>query len=148
MTRRQTMPRQWMIVDTAADDASLEAARYGTGILVIGRPGAAQLRRMRLLARSRRLAIAIEEDGESARVHNLRELRSALLRGVPLILLSPIFPTRSHPDWPPIPRMRAAAWARLANRRLVALGGMNAQRYAKIASLGFIGWAGISAFRT
>jgi hypothetical protein len=43
--------------------------------------------------------------------------------------------------------MRAAAFARLAQRRLIALGGMDAQRYAKIAPLGFIGWAGISAFR-
>jgi thiamine-phosphate pyrophosphorylase len=94
------------------------------------------------------LAVAIEERGDAARVHSLRELRTALLRGVPLILLSPIFPTRSHPDWRPIPRMRAAALARLADRRLLALGGMNASRYATIARLGFIGWAGISAFRT
>jgi hypothetical protein len=43
--------------------------------------------------------------------------------------------------------MRAAALAALADRKLVALGGMNPKRYAKIAPLGFIGWAGISAFR-
>ena len=41
----------------------------------------------------------------------------------------------------------AATLARLTGRNAVALGGMNAPRYAKIASLGFIGWAGISAFR-
>jgi hypothetical protein len=44
--------------------------------------------------------------------------------------------------------MRSAALARLAGRRAIALGGMNRERYAKIAPLGFIGWAGISAFRT
>jgi hypothetical protein len=44
--------------------------------------------------------------------------------------------------------MRAAAFARLAKRRAIALGGMDAQRYARLAQLGFIGWAGISAFRT
>jgi thiamine-phosphate pyrophosphorylase len=42
--------------------------------------------------------------------------------------------------------MRAAALARLARRRLVALGGMDARRYAKIARLGFSGWAGIDAY--
>jgi thiamine-phosphate pyrophosphorylase len=80
-------------------------------------------------------------------VHDNRELRDALLRRMPLILMSPLYPTASHPHWRPIPAMRAAAFARLAQRRLIALGGMDAQRYAKIAPLGFIGWAGISAFR-
>jgi thiamine monophosphate synthase len=44
--------------------------------------------------------------------------------------------------------MRAAALAALGSRKLIALGGMNAERYARIAQLGFMGWAGISAFRT
>jgi thiamine-phosphate pyrophosphorylase len=65
-----------------------------------------------------------------------------------MILLSPIYETRSHTDWKPLPRMQASALARLADRRLIALGGMNARRYARVAPLGFIGWAGISAFRT
>jgi thiamine-phosphate pyrophosphorylase len=78
----------------------------------------------------------------------MRELRRAMVRRAPIILLSPIFPTRSHPDWQPMPRMRAATLARLVDRRAIALGGMDARRYAKIARLGFIGWAGISAFRT
>jgi hypothetical protein len=47
--------------------------------------------------------------------------------------------TQTHADWPPIPRMRAATLARLAHRQLIALGGMNEQRYAKIAALGFKG---------
>ena len=81
-------------------------------------------------------------------MHDVRELRRALLKRTPIILLSPIHPTQSHPDWRPQPRMRAAALARLARRKLFALGGMNRKRYAKIAPLGFIGWAGISAFRT
>jgi hypothetical protein len=44
--------------------------------------------------------------------------------------------------------MRAAAMARLAGRRLIALGGMTEKRYLRIRPLGFQGWAGISAFRT
>jgi thiamine-phosphate pyrophosphorylase len=148
MTRRQTMPRQWLILDAAVGVASMEVLQRGNGVIIIGRPGAAQVRRIRAMARAHGLTVAFEARGDAARVHNLRELRNALLRDVPLILLSPIFPTRSHPEWRPIPRMRAAALARLANRRLLALGGMDAKRYATIAPLGFIGWAGISAFRT
>lgn len=93
--------------------------------------------------------IAVEPGGEgrtATRVHNLTELRRALLDRAPLILLSPIFATASHPDWVPIPRMRAAAYARLAKRRLIALGGMDERRFAHIAPLGFVGWAGISAW--
>jgi thiamine-phosphate pyrophosphorylase len=67
---------------------------------------------------------------------------------VPLVLLSPIYSTLSHPDWRPIPRMRAAALARLGGGKLIALGGMNRKRYATMERLGFIGWAGISAFKT
>jgi thiamine-phosphate pyrophosphorylase len=81
-------------------------------------------------------------------VHNAPELCRALLAGTPLILLSQIFPTSSHPDWKPIPRMRAAALARLGGRRLLALGGMDARKFARVRKLGFQAWAGISAFRT
>jgi thiamine-phosphate pyrophosphorylase len=44
--------------------------------------------------------------------------------------------------------MRAAALARLAGRKLVALGGMDERRFRRVERLGFVGWAGISAFRT
>jgi thiamine-phosphate pyrophosphorylase len=81
-------------------------------------------------------------------VHNVRELPGALLARTPLILLSPLYPTSSHPGWKPIPRMRAAALARLGERKLLALGGMDARKYALVKRLGFRGWAGISAFRT
>jgi thiamine-phosphate pyrophosphorylase len=104
--------------------------------------------RLRTIARTRGLVIADEARGQAVRVHNLAELRGALIARVPMILLSPIYPTPSHPDWPPIPRMRAAATARLAHRSLFALGGMNDRRFARIRRLGFQGWAGVSAFRT
>jgi thiamine-phosphate pyrophosphorylase len=78
----------------------------------------------------------------------MRELRRALLARTPLILLTPLYPTGSHHDWKPIPHMRAAALARLGQRKLFALGGMNARKFARIRALGFQGWAGIWAFRT
>jgi thiamine-phosphate pyrophosphorylase len=148
MPRRQTIPRQWLIV--MADDDVERATRLarGSGVLVLGQLSPGRLRRLSTIARAHGLQLASEEAGSAARVHDLGELRRALLARTPLVLLSPIHPTATHPGWEPIPRMRAAALARLGRRRLVALGGMNPKRYAAVERLGFIGWAGISAFRT
>jgi hypothetical protein len=150
MTRRQTTPEQWLILDRLSGDevwTRLRRLPRESGILLLVRLSAAERRRLRHLAKLRDLTITTDGPQKAARVHNMRELRRALLRRAPLILLSPLYRTESHPDWQPLPRMRAAAYARLATRRAVALGGMNARHYAKIAPLGFIGWAGISAFR-
>ena len=148
MPCRQTVPSQWLIV---TGDVAFDAVRRlprGSGVLVIGRLSTGALRRLKTIVRSRDLRVAIEGRQTAARVHNLGELRRALLARTPLVLLSPIYPTATHPEWAPIPRMRAAAFARLGERRLVALGGMNSKRYAAVERLGFIGWVGISAFRT
>ena len=150
MTRRQTVPEQWLILDRPPDGsiwAGLRRLPRGNGVLVLPHLDTAAQRRLRNLAALRNLTLVTEDRG-AARVHDVRELRRALLSRRRLLFLSPLYPTRSHPDWRPLPRMRAASLASLADRRLVALGGMNARRYAKIAPLGFIGWAGISAFRT
>ena len=146
MPRRQTIPRQWLIA--LADEGLSAAARLprGSGVLLLAPLSPRAMRRLRSIARLRGLRVASEEC--AARVHNTGELRRALLARKPLVLLSPIHPTRTHPDWEPIPRMRAAALARLGRRRLLALGGMNEESYAAVEQLGFIGWAGISAFRT
>jgi thiamine-phosphate pyrophosphorylase len=151
MTRRQTDPERWLIVASAPREQDWPAIRRlprGSGVLLLRKLGANEQRRLRNLAKLRDLSIAVEGRPVAARVHDLRELRHALLRQTQLILLSPIYETGSHPDWKPLRRMRASALARLAGRKAIALGGMNAQRYARIAPLGFIGWAGISAFRT
>ena len=141
------MPEQWLIVDQP-DISVVKQLPRGSGVLLLVRLTTVELRRLRHVARLRGLAIVEERSQTAARVHNLHELRQALLRRTPLILISPLYRTSSHPDWPPLPKMRAVALARLARRRAVALGGVNQKRYAKVAPLGFIGWAGISAFRT
>jgi thiamine-phosphate pyrophosphorylase len=154
MKRRQTMPRQWLIADHRLGEQLWPIARRlptGAGVLILyqdlGRGERARVfRRLRRLPR--RLAIADEAIGGAVRVHNLRELRRALLARTPMILLSPLYHTPSHPDWLPLQRMRAAALARLAGRNVIALGGMDARRFSRIERLGFQAWAGISAFRT
>lgn len=150
MTRRQTVPEQWLIIDRHSDRAlwsSLRRLPRHSGVLLLRQLGSGEFRRLHRLARVRSLMVVTEAPQTAARVHNMRELRKALLRRTPLVLLSPIHPTSSHPDWQPLARMRAATLARLAGRNAIALGGMNRKRYAKIAPLGFKGWAGISAFR-
>ena len=155
MKRRQTsVPRQWLIADGRIGEQLESAVRRlppGSGVLVLYRD-MAPAQRARLLAKLRHLAsnrglvIADELAGESARVHDLRELRRAGLAGVPLLFLSPIFPTRSHPDRHPLPTMEAAALLNLAKVPIIALGGMNARRFRRVERLGFHGWAGIDAW--
>ena len=152
MTRRQT--EQWLIADERLGDRLWPIVRTlprGSGVIVLYRE-LPQRERRKILRRLRRtderLRIVDEASGRAVRVHNIRELRQALLARTPMILLSPLYPTASHPDWQPMPRLRAAALARLAGRKLIALGGMNARRFSRIERLGFQGWAGIDAFRT
>jgi thiamine-phosphate pyrophosphorylase len=154
MTRRQTsIPRQWLVVDARLGDQLWKAMRRlprGGGVLVLVHdlPAGEReslIRRLRRQAALKSLPIVNEARG-AARVHNLPELRRAMLARTPLILLSPLYVTRTHPDWQPMPRMRAAAYARLAGRGLIALGGMNEGRFRRIERLGFVGWAGIDAW--
>lgn len=75
-----------------------------------------------------------------ATVHDLRELAQALRKGADGVLLSPAFPTRSHPCAPSLGPVR---WRLLAARStvpVIALGGM-AQRTAR--RLGWPRWAAI-----
>jgi thiamine-phosphate pyrophosphorylase len=157
MKRRQTsMPGQWLIADERNVEQlwpALRKIRRGSGVLVLLRDIAPQerlklLRKLRQVGRMKSLTIVDESAGSAKRVHNIRELRSALLAHTPMILLSPLYSTASHPDWVPLPRMRAAALARLAGRRLIALGGMSAKRFSRVERLGFQAWAGLGAFRT
>jgi len=151
MPRRQICPGQWLIVDRQPADElrrAISALPRGSGVLLLRRPDPHGQRWLWHAANRRSLVFLVEEQRTARRVHDQRELTRALLKRSGLILISPIWPTSSHPDWKPLPRMRAAALARLARRKAIALGGMNQERYAKIARLGFIGWAGISAFRT
>ncbi|HEX3422163.1 MAG TPA: thiamine phosphate synthase [Sphingomicrobium sp.] len=146
MSRRQTVPAKWLIVAGGAPIGAAKRLPRGSGLLLLQEPPATEMRRLRILARERQLQLVIENRRTAARVHDGRELRKALLARSRLIFLSPLFPTSTHPDWKPAPRMRAAALARLGGRRLIALGGMNERRYAKVAPLGFVGWAGVSAW--
>ncbi|HET7316575.1 MAG TPA: thiamine phosphate synthase [Sphingomicrobium sp.] len=155
MRRRQSStPRQWLIADERLGGElwnALDRLPRGSGVLLMHRnlrkaERARLLTKLRREARRRNLTIVDEAAGGAARVHNMRELRQAASAGAPLLFLSPLFPTRSHPDWTPLPRMRAATLARLSPVPVIALGGMDVRRFRRVQRLGFYGWAGIDAW--
>jgi thiamine-phosphate pyrophosphorylase len=154
MKRRQTLPRQWLVADARFADQLWPAVRAlpkGSGVLFLYRDlhkgeRARALAKLRRLARARGLIIVDEGAGEAARVHDAKEIRQAGIAGIPIVFLSPMFRTRSHPGWEPIPRMRAAALLRLTEAPVMALGGVTERRFRRIRRLGFSGWAAIDAW--
>ncbi len=71
-------------------------------------------------------------------VHSLRELAQA--RRADAILLSPVFPTRSHPGGANLGAVRFLSLARRSRHPIIALGGMNP---ARARHLGAPRWAAI-----
>ncbi len=78
--------------------------------------------------------------------HDLGELRAAERAGADLLFLSPVFPTRSHPDTAALGPEGFARLARATDLPVLALGGMNPERGRKLQAHGAYGWAGIDAF--
>jgi thiamine-phosphate pyrophosphorylase len=79
----------------------------------------------------------------TAPAHDRRELVEAQ-READLVLLSPVFPTHSHPGAPALGATRFAALAGRAKRPVIALGGMTRRRARTLR--GIYGWAAIDAW--
>lgn len=75
-----------------------------------------------------------------ATAHNLQELGLAARLGADAALLSPVFPTRSHPGGRVLGTVRFRLLARQAVLPVIALGGMSAVR---ARTLGWRSWAAI-----
>lgn len=167
MKRRHPLPRLWLMTDERQGDGlwtGLERLPAGAGIVFrhYGLPTAerrALFGRVRQIARQRRLTLLVAGaplaggDGAhgrrgaglmSASAHNLRELREAERGGADLVFLSPVFATRSHPGEEPLGPRRFALLAHQARVPVIALGGMNAERFRSLG--GAYGWAGIDAW--
>ena len=147
------MPQEWLITDARLGDVIAVVRRLprGTGVLVrqheLSRSERHRLlRRLRWLGRGHNLLIVDEASGCSSKVHDVPELRQALLRRSEIIFVSPMHETRTHPGWSPLPRMGAAALVRLSCRPVLALGGKNARRFRAMKALGFAGWGGIDGW--
>jgi len=72
--------------------------------------------------------------------HSLRELGMAQRMHAEAIVLSPVFPTRSHPGAGTLGPVRFRLLARHAQAPVIALGGMNRHR---ASSLRWKNWAAI-----
>ena len=82
----------------------------------------------------------------SAPVHDVTEMRAAERNGADVLLLSPVFPTRSHRGARALGRVRFALLVRQARRPVIALGGMDAQRWQEMRGTGATGWAAIDGW--
>ena len=174
MRSRQPLPHLWLMTDERMGEALWQAlVRLPRGSGVIFRHHATKDRRalfervraiarrrglLLLLAGSPREAAGWRADGVHGRsphrrtprpllrttpVHDARELTAAQGHAV---LLSPVFKTRSHPGAPTLGPLRFAVLARRSALPVIALGGMDASAYRRLARLGACGWAGIDAF--
>lgn len=91
---------------------------------------------------SRRQSIGLH----SRSVHSRTEAIAAKRAGMGLLFVSPVHATRSHPGARPLGSRRAATIARGLGIPAIALGGMNAMRFARLRDSGFYGWAAIDAW--
>ncbi|MGF1453899.1 MAG: thiamine phosphate synthase [Alphaproteobacteria bacterium] len=82
----------------------------------------------------------------TAAVHTMGDAMRAWRSGVDGVLVSPVFPTRSHPGAPALGPLAAARLAAAFPGPVFALGGMDEGRWRRLAPLGFAGWAGIGAW--
>jgi len=152
--------------------AALHALPRGAGVIFrhyrLAPPARRALfERVRRIARKRRLvlllagtprqALAWRADGVHGRsplrsphpmmrtvpVHRAFELQSRAVRNADLVLLSPVFATRSHPGARVLGRLRFGLIARRARRPVVALGGMTLRRARAMRAMRLYGWAAI-----
>jgi thiamine-phosphate pyrophosphorylase len=84
----------------------------------------------------------------SAPVHNHAEMAEARRLHADIMLLSPLYTTRSHPGNRPLGLIRFRQLAALSGgAKLIALGGMTRQKAAMLNKSLVHGWAAIDAFK-
>ncbi|OJY65924.1 MAG: thiamine phosphate synthase [Sphingobium sp. 66-54] len=79
----------------------------------------------------------------SAPAHDSAELKAAHRAGAAVVLLSPLFATRSHPGGAALGLARFAALARRAPMPAIALGGVRPRHARLVGRLGAAGYAAI-----
>lgn len=82
----------------------------------------------------------------TAACHTAVSLRRADAGGADACLLSPVFPTDSHPGAPALGPWRFAALVRLSRRPVYALGGIDARNVRRLSNTGACGIAAIGVF--
>jgi thiamine-phosphate pyrophosphorylase len=167
MHRRQPLPRLWLMTDERQGEAlwtALDRLPPKSGIVFrhygLGRSERRALwDEVRRIGTEKRLVLIVAGDPlpgghgchnrrgrgiSTASAHSLAELKAAERAGVDLVFLSPVFPTRSHPEARPLGPRRFSLLAHQARVPVIALGGMDAEKARTLG--GAYGWGGIDAF--
>ncbi len=82
----------------------------------------------------------------TAAAHSPAALYRAKAAGADAALLSPVFPTASHPEREALGLLRFAAWCRKSPLPVYALGGVSTANMSRLKGCGARGLAGISGF--
>jgi thiamine-phosphate pyrophosphorylase len=153
MSRRQPLPRLWLMTDERQGEglwAALERLPRGSGVVfrhysLEPKERRRLFERVKRVAKRRRLLVLPGRiDRLSASAHNLRELKKAEHSGAAFVFLSPAFATRSHPGARPLGPVRFGLIAGQARIPVIALGGMDARKARRLPHI--YGWAGIDAW--
>lgn len=117
------------------------ARRAGVRLVAAGEPcGRGAQGRYAAPGRLGRAAGAEQGGLRLATAHSLREIGAAVRARADAVLLSPVFPTRSHPGAAVLGAVRFLLLARRAPLPVLALGGMTAARARRLP---VHGWAAI-----
>ena len=172
MRRRHPLPRIWLMTDERLGDRLWEAMnRLPRGGGVVFRHYSLPLKTRRAMfervaryARRRGLVLVVagshrlgrangvhnqprRGDGIVTRsVHSQRELVTATRHGADLVFVSPIFATHSHPKANALGPVRLGLMTQDRRTPVVALGGMDTDKFRRLRGLRLHGWAGIDAF--
>jgi thiamine-phosphate pyrophosphorylase len=170
MPPRHPLPTVWLMTDERIGDVVAAVRRLPRGAGVVFRHYATPAtERRRLWRRLLRIALAKGlvlvragaepmpgEMGVHGRgigrglrtwpAHDRAEALGGKRVGADALFVSPVFPTRSHPGAPALGRRRACAIGAGLGVPLIALGGVDARRFRRLA--GFHGWAAIDALAT
>lgn len=169
--RHPDLPRLWLLTDERQGEALWDAIRRlprGSGVIVrhYSLPAKERedlFRRIRRMRRGLVLAwsgnaadaLRLRADavyGADARrtllprlwpAHDRAEIVEAQRTGAALLLLSPVFSTRSHPGACPLGPVRFGLLTNGARVPVIALGGMTSTRARQVRGAGAAGWAGI-----
>lgn len=153
-SRRAAVPAIWLMTDERMGERLWDAvAGLPRGSAIVLRhfrtaPAERAVIAGRVARYARRKGLLVFGAGERDPLrlypaHSLREAAAAHRAGADAILVSPVFPTRTHPGMPTLGPVRAARIARSVPIPAIALGGMTRARFKRMKALGFVGWAAI-----
>jgi thiamine-phosphate pyrophosphorylase len=175
-SRKASLPELWLMTDERGGDPVEIARRRPRRSGIVFRHYAtpprkrrALFERVRRIARQRQLVLMLagppaqgrawRADGahhrsllsskglRSVAVHNRVELARARRVAADLIFVSPVFATASHPGAAALGVARLGLLVGADRSRTIALGGMNAKNFQRLAGLKVHGWAAIDAFK-